>query len=211
MNMKIVVTIVTVFISAIVLFSFAPMFIQATYETEDKTNDNVGWARFKYATGSTTDIQVSITDNVLYLGGIEPQTGPADNMIIWADNNLSVYIKDGTAYYIGNNAGTVTTGSLSDNFTISKLSNSVRITDNEDTYNFPASSWAFIPNAKGGYGSFLNDDDSHLNRDNISRPFVGYSSGVFTYNSFNTAGYDLNFIVDKNGDVINGAEWIGNN
>lgn len=211
MKMNFVITLVTVFISAIVLFAFAPMFIQATYETEDRVNDNSGWARFKYATGTTTDIEVSISDNVLSLGGVEPQTGPADDMIIWADNNLSVFIQNGTARYIGNNSGTVTTGILSDSFHIIKGASNTRITDNGDTLTFPASSWAYIPNAKGGYGSFIDGVNSHLNNDNATRPFVGGLLGVYNYNSINSAGYDLKLIVDKNGDTISGAEWIGNN
>lgn len=211
MNFKIVVTMITVFVSAIILMSFAPMFIQITYETEDKVNDNAGWARFKYASGTTTDIEVSISDGVLSLGGVAPQSGPADDMIIWADNNLSVYVKSGTAHYIGNNSGTVTTGSLSDSFRIVKGATNVKITDGGDTYTFPASSWAYIPNANGGYGSFLNGSDSHLNNDNVPRPFVGGLMGVYTYNSINSNGYDLDLVIGRNGDVINGAEWVGNN
>lgn len=202
---------ITVFVSAIILFAFAPMFIQATYETEDRTNDGMGWARFKYATNTTTDIEVSINDGVLSLGGVSPQSGQIDDMIIWADNNLSVYIKDGTAHYIGDTGGGVITGALSDSFHIIKGANNVRITDNGTTYTFLNSSWAYIPNANGDYGSFKNGTPSHLNRDDYTRPFVGGSFGITTYNNINSNGYDLALVIDRNGDEISGADWVGNN
>lgn len=210
MNMKFLASLITVFISAILIISFAPMFIQATYETQDMVNDNSGWARLKYVTNFTTDIDVKIEDDTVTLGGTAPQSGPIEDMIIWADNNLSVYIKDGTPYYIGNNSGTVTVGALSDSFHIIKGANNVRITDGGDTYTFPNSIWAYIPNATGGYANFMDGTESHLNEDNYTRPFVGGLLGIYTYNNYNSGGYDLVFTVDKNGDVISGADWVGN-
>ena len=130
-------------------------------------------------------------------------------MIIWADNNLSVYLQNGTAYYIGKNGGTVSKGSLSDNFTISKLSNAVRISDNGNTYNFPASSWAYIPNANGGYGSYLGGQDSHINRDNINRAYVGGLLDFYTYNNVNSGNYPLIMSVNQYDDLITGASWSG--
>lgn len=208
MKMTFPITIISVFIGAIVLFALTPMFIGSTVDIETGTNDNVGWARFNYSTGTTASIEVKIDDGNLSLGGTAPQNGPADDMIIWADNNLSVYLQSGTAYYIGKNNGTITNGSLSDNFTISKLANGVRITDGGNTYNFPASSWAYIPNANGGYGSFLNGQDSIINS-STSPVFVGGLLGVITYNNFNSEGYNLILDIDKDGDTLSGSDWRG--
>ena len=121
MKMAFPITIISVFIGAIVLVALTPMFIGSTADIETGTNDNVGWARFNYSTGTTASIEVKIDDGNLSLGGTAPQEGPADDMIIWADNNLTVFITGGTAYYLGKNGTTVTNGSLSGNFTNPRL------------------------------------------------------------------------------------------
>lgn len=210
MKMAFPLTIFSIFIGAIVLLALTPTFINSTIDIEERTNDNVGWARFNYSTNTTASIDVKIDDGTLYLGGPGPQSGNADDMIIWADSNLSIYLLNGTAYYIGKNGGTLLTGSLSDDFNISKLANSVRITDGGDTYNFPSSSWAYIPNANGGYGSFLDGQSSHTNNENPNGAYVGGLLGVTTYNNINSNGYDLIINVDKNGETLAGADWVGN-
>lgn len=209
MKMKFPLAIISVFVGALVLIALTPIFIGSTISIEERTNDNVGWARFNYSTNTTASVEYTIDDGNITIGGPAPQSGTADDMIIWADSNLSVYLKDGTAYYIGKNGGTVSKGSLSDNFTINKLSNGVRISDNGNTYNFPASSWAYIPNANGGYGSFLNGQSSKLT-EGTSPVFVGGLLDVITYNNFNSDGYDLVINVDKDGDNLAGADWVKN-
>lgn len=209
MKMTFPLTIFSIFIGAIVLFALTPIFIGSTINIEERTNDNVGWARFNYSTGTTASVEYTIDDGDITIGGPAPQSGTASDMILWADNNLSVYLLNGSAYYIGKNGGTVSNGSLSDNFTISKLSNAVRISDNGNTYNFPASSWAYIPNANGGYGSFLNGQSSKLT-EGTSPVFVGGLLDVITYNNINSSGYDLVIDVDRNGDNLAGADWVKN-
>lgn len=209
MKMTFPLTIFSVFVGAIVLLALTPTFINSTTDIEERTNDNAGWVRFNYSSNTTASVEYTIEDGNITIGGPAPQTGTADNMIIWADNNLSVYLQNGTAYYIGKNGGTVSNGSLSDNFTISKLSNGVRITDGGNTYNFPASSWAYIPNANGGYGCFPNGQHTTL-KDGTAPVFLGGLLDVITYNNINSNGYDLVINVDKNGDNLAGADWVGN-
>ena len=209
MKMNYPLVIVSVFVASIVLVAMLPNFIGATYTTEERTNDNAGWVRFNYTTGKTATIDYTITGGNLLIGGPSPQSGTADDMIIWADNNLSVYIKDGGAYFIGNNNGNISTGALSNTFTISKLSNGVRITDGGNTYNFPVSIWAYIPNSNGSYTSFINGDDSHTNGNNVNGAFVGGLFDIVAYNNYDNYGYDvLSLQVDQSDDIISGADWV---
>lgn len=209
--MKFPITLLTVFVCAVVLLALSPVFIASTYETETRHNDNVGWARFNYATNTSVEIPVTIEDGVLSLGGPAAQTGTADNMIIWADNNLAVYILEGRAYYQGYNGTSFNYGALSDSFTIKKTSTGVIVQDGEDSYTYPYSIWAYIPNANGTYGSFVNGEPSNTDNPNINRAFVGGLLGFNTYNNHNSGGYSLNLNVHKNGNEISGADWTGAN
>ena len=207
--MKFPIALLSVLVCSVILFSLSSVFIGSTYEKVQGTNENMGWARFNYATNTTTSVSVEISDGVLSLGGNVPQSGVVEDMIIWADENMSVYIKNGVPYYIGNDSGTFKMGSLSDSFTITKGANGISITDGEDTYSFPASAWAYIPNAKGDYGSYLDGQSSRLNSQNINRAYVGGLLDFYTYNNVNSGTYNLNLLVHKNGDTINGSEWNG--
>lgn len=211
MNMKFPILIFSVMIASILLFSVVPVFIGSTYSQEVTDNDNPGWARFNYSTGTTANINIVIDDGSIYLGGTKPQSGPLDDMIIWADNNLSVFIKDGGAHYIGNSAGTVTTGSLTDNFTISKTANNVKITDNGTTYTYPKSDWAYIPNSTGTYAFFENGTEVGLNT-NYQLATVGEFMGITAYNNIVS---DLNGTIVLNTDLddtsISYAYWGTNN
>lgn len=207
--MKFPLTLLTVFVCGIILLSLSPVFIASTYETEIRHNDNAGWARFNYSTNTSVDIPVSIAEDVLTLGGPGAQSGALEDMIIWADNNLAVYISDGRAYYMGYNGSSFVNGSLDDEFTISKTANNVIIQDGEDRYNFPYSRWAYVPNANGSYGSFDNGETSHIDNPNINRAYVGGLLGFYAYNNVNTGGYTLNLNVAQNDDVISGASWSG--
>lgn len=207
--MKFPITLLTVFVSVIILLALTPIFISSTYDSEDRHNDNVGWARFNYTTNKTADISVNISEGVVTLGGTAPQSGAVEDMFIWADNNLSVYLKDGTAYYMGKSSGGFVNGSLSGSFTISKDRNSVKISDDENNYTFPASSWAYIPSADGSYGSFINGEDSHINAQRVTRAYIGGLLDFYAYNNVNSGDYALNLIVLQDDDVISGASWSG--
>lgn len=205
--MKYPMIIITVMVGAIILFSFVPGFITATTHTEERTNDGAGWVRFNYSTSKSATIDVSINDDTLTLGGSAPQTGELEDMIIWADAHLSVYIMDGDAYYIGDNNGTVSAGQLSDNFTISKNFNGVKISDGEDLHPFPASYWAYIPNAGGNCAFFPNGTEITL-RNNYPVVAVGSFAGMSAYSNFGTrADIDLIRVDEVEDNVLSGIHW----
>lgn len=200
----------TALIAGLILFAFLPNFISVAYDSEVRENENAGWVRFNYSTNFSASIEYTIEESVLTIGGSAPQSGAVEDTIIWSDSYLCVYIKDGTPRYVGSNSGTVSTGTLSDNFTITKGANDTRITDGVDTYYFTKAIWAYIPNANGKFASFVSGEDSHIDNAAYTRPFVGGLLGVYAYNDMNTNGYDLYLDVDKDGYVINGGEWKGN-
>lgn len=201
-------SIMTAIISAIILVAFLPNFISTAYTTETVENENAGWIRFNYSTNLSASIDYEIEDGVLSVGGSAPQEGPIGDMIIWADTNLSVFINEGVPQYIGSYQGSVTSGSLSDTFTVTKGANDTKITDGADTYTFDKSNWAFIPNAGGNCASYLDGNETHMNETNFNRAYVGGGvAGVFAFNQYNTSGYNLVMVVDKDNHVIRGADW----
>ena len=198
----------TAIISVIILVAFLPNFISTAYTTETVENEGAGWIRFNYSTNLSASIDYAIEDDVLSVGDSAPQEGPVSDMIIWADTNLSVFINQGVPQYVGSYQGSVTSGSLNDTFTVVKGANDTKIIDGSDTYTFDKSNWAFIPNAGGNCASYLDGNETHINDSNFNRAYVGGGvAGVFAFNQYNTSGYNLVMVVDKDNHVIRGADW----
>ena len=205
MNMKYPMAIFTTVICAIILFAFLPTFVMAGNDHSIRENDGAEWVRFNYSTGTTATVEYEIDGANLIIGGTAPQSGPLKDMIIWADNNLCVFIQDEIPYYTAPNSS----GELSDNFTISKLNNGVRINDDGTILNFPASTWAYIPNANGTYAFFANGTSVILN-DNTTVASAGMFAYVFAYNdnvSVDGLGVSMQKVQDDN--ELSGVYWGG--
>ena len=193
-------------VGILLIVNFMPTLFSVTLKDVERENDDPGWIRLAYAKdGKTVTVTV---DNGITIGGDDAQTGDGDT-IIWADSNLSVFVKNGQAQYIGKNNDTLS-GQLSDSFTISRTNARTQIIDGDDTYTFPPSQYAMMPDANGGYTSFLNGNDARMDSQKITNYYVGGLMGITAYNNINNSPYDLYMTVLKDGQSVIGAEWREN-
>lgn len=198
--------IVFAIVGIVLVVNLVPALYSVTYKDVERDNDNAGWIRLTYSKGNK-DVTISIDDEIIISGG-DSQSGEGDT-ILWADSNLTVFVKDGTAQYIGRNNGTLA-GELGNNFTISRNNIRTQILDGNDTYLFPSSQYAMMPDANGEYTSFLNGDDTRMDNQKTTNYYVGGLMGITAYNNINNSPYDLYMTVLKDGQSVIGAEWREN-
>lgn len=202
---RITMVIIFAIVSILLVVNLVPALYSVTYKDVERENENAGWIRLSY---SKSDITVTFSvDNDITISGDDSQIGKGDT-ILWADNNLAVFVKDGNAQYIGRNNG-VLSGELSDNFSISRNNIRTQITDGSNTYSFPSSQYAMMPNANGEYSSFIEGESARMDDTRKTNNYVGGLMGITAYNNMNDSIYELNMSVLKDGDVISGAQWMG--
>lgn len=199
----IVMVIVFAMVGIMIVVNVIPSLYSVTMKDVERDNENAGWIRLSY-TKADADIPVSIGSDVSF-GGANPQTGSLTDMIIWADSYLTVFIRNGSAHYVGKTTETVS-GDLGTDFSIMRNNIRTVITDGSDTYTFPHSQYAMIPDSEGGYSSFMNGSDSVPQTHQM---FVGGLMGFVAYDGMNTTDYDLVLHRLYNEDDLTGAEWRG--
>lgn len=201
----IIMVIVFAIVGLVLIVNLIPALYSVTYKDVEKENDNAGWIRMAYSNNSK-DITVSINGGIT-ISGDDAQSGSGDT-ILWADNNLAIFVKNGTAQYIGRTNGTVS-GTLNDSFSISRNNIRTQITSGQDIYTFPSSQYAMMPDANGEYASFMNGDDTRMDNQKTTNYYVGGLMGFTAYNNINNSPYDLYMTVLKDGQSVVGAEWRG--
>lgn len=199
----IVMVIVFAMVGIVVVTNLIPALYSVTYKDVEKDNDDAGWIRLAYSKNNES-ITVTI-NNGITISGDDSQNGNGDT-IIWADSNLTVFVKDGEARYIGRNNG-VQSGNLSDSFTISRNNIRTQIQDGSDTYSFPSPLYAMMPKADGEYTSFFNGDETRMDDPKRTNNYVGGLMGITAYNNMNDSLYELTMTVLKDDESITGAEW----
>lgn len=202
---RITMVIIFAIVSILLVVNLVPALYSVTYKDVERENENAGWIRLSY---SKSDITVTFSvDNDITISGDDSQTGNGDT-ILWADNNLAVFVKDGNAQYIGRNNG-VLSGELSDTFSISRNNIRTQITDGSNTYSFPSSQYAMMPNANGEYSSFIEGESARMDDTRRTNNYVGGLMGITTYNNVNDSIYTLNMFILKEDESVTGAEWRG--
>lgn len=195
--------IVFAIVGLVLIANLVPALYSVTYKNVEKENDDAGWIRLTYS-NSSKNISVSINDRIT-ISGDDSQSG-WDDTILWADHNLAVFVKDGTAQYIGKNNG-VQSGVLGNNFSISRNNIRTQITDGSDTYTFPSSIYAMMPDANGEYSSFINGSDTRMDDPRTTNYYIGGLMGFTAYDDMSNSGYELDMIVLKDDESVTGAEW----
>lgn len=195
--------IVFAIVGIVLIANLVPALYSVTYKNVEGENDDAGWIRLAYS-NSSKNITVSINDGIT-ISGDDAQSGSGDT-ILWADNNLAIFVKNGTAQYIGRTNETVS-GTLNDSFSISRNNIRTQITNGQDTYTFPSSQYAMMPDANGEYSSFINGNDTHMDNQKITNYYVGGLMGITAYNDIDNSPYDLYMTVLKDDESITGAEW----
>lgn len=195
--------IVFAIVGLVLIANLIPALYSVTYKNVVEENDDAGWIRMAYS-NSSKNITVSISGKIT-ISGDDSQSG-WDDTILWADYNLAVFVKDGTAQYIGKNSD-VQSGILGSNFTISRNNIRTQITDGSDTYTFPSSIYAMMPDANGEYSSFINGSDTRMDDPRTTNYYIGGLMGFTAYDNMNDSAYELDMIVLKDDESVTGAEW----
>jgi len=195
--------IVFAIVGIVLIANLVPALYSVTYKNVVEENDDAGWIRMAYS-NSSKNITVSINGKIT-ISGDDSQSG-WDDTILWADHNLAVFVKDGTAQYIGKNNG-VQSGTLGNNFSISRNNIRTQITDGSDTYTFPSSVYAMMPDANGEYSSFINGSDTRMDDPRTTNYYIGGLMGFTAYDNMNDSAYELDMIVLKDDESVTGAEW----
>lgn len=201
--LRFAVVILTVFISAIILFAFIPGFISATVDVKTYQNEGAGWLHFNYNNGGRTyDISITSDGDNVTINQYDPYTGPADDMIVYADSNAVIVLQDGELYLIGSGLHY-----LGDSATVKRNNAGVRITDGEDnafTYGAPA--WAYVPNKGGAYAFYPNDTPIERNEPHPLAS-AGMFAGIGAYNEYVTVPGIVTLNADMGDDYINSVDW----
>lgn len=192
-------------VGIVLVVNLIPALYSVTYKNVEGENEDAGWIRMAYS-NSSKNITVSINGKIT-IRGDDSQSG-WDDTILWADRNLTVFVKDGIAQYIGKNNG-VQSGILGNNFSISRNNIRTQITDGSDTYTFPSSIYAMMPDANGGYSSFINGNDTLMDDPKITNYYIGGLMDITTYNNMNNSPYGLYMTILKEDKSVTGAEWGG--
>lgn len=202
---KIVMTILFAAIGITIVTSMIGPLFSVTYTDEQRENDDAGWIRLAY-TKEGKNITYDI-GNTITISGDDSQSG-SGNSILWADSNITVFVRNGIAQYIGKTTDTVS-GTLSNSFSISRNNIRTVINDNGETYTFTSSRYAMVPDADGVYSSFIDGDDSTMKNQKITRYYVGGLMGITAFNDMNTSDYRLYMDIQYEDGKVTGAEWSG--
>lgn len=190
-------------VGIVIVVNVAPTLFSVTYDYVDRDNENAGWIRFADTKGGA-EVSYTIGQEITVATATSVQSGSGDT-ILWADDNLTVFVKDGMARYVGKN-GSVVAGALGNEFSIFRNNLRTVITDGEDTYTFSSPRKAMVPNPEGAYASFLNGQESILKTP--YQHYVGGVMGFYAYDRMNTTEETLVLDVNKEDDTLYGASWV---
>lgn len=189
--------------------ALAPIINMTTTTTTTVDNDGaVGLRMDKVSSGDFTINYGLVGDDFTATNGTDTQVID-DLCIIYADNNVAVWMDDSSIIMLGKDADNKTIDEkLSDEstITITKGSAALEITDGTITQTFPVPTWAYIPKSTGSYGFFLNETE--INTGGLPVQYVGSFAGVNCYNSINS--FDLPITLDAalTDSELSGARWI---
>ena len=203
--MRYAVIVVTVIVSAIILFSLIPIIGVANSETRTADNDGASDLKFSLEKSKSFTRSYSLSDSMLTVtGGTENITVLMHDMIVYADEHLSILSKDYRFYLIADGY-TSPAPSIGQMFTIKNDSSGTRITPgygaDVGVLNFAKPTWAYVPNMDGGYAYFQNGTEVTLTEGSVEA-VAGLYGG---WGAYNRVAFDLH--TDRTEDAVSSAYW----
>lgn len=198
-------TILAIAVAGVVLGASLPLVASIGTETVSVENEGAQWVRMAYVTdNSDYSFSVSIGDNVTITNGANTQTGEYEDMVIYADSDVAIFISGDDVIVTGSDGENTDYRLLGDNFTVSRSSGSVSIQDGDDNLAMGSPTWAYVPIGTGNYSSFANGG---LERDSSPLVAVGSFAGVYCYNNYVTP--DVGLVMDANvtSEYITSVRW----
>lgn len=203
--MRYAVVVITVIVSAIILFALMPVIGVANTETRTADNEGASDLKFSLEKGKSFTRSYSLSDSMLTVtGGTENITVLMHDMIVYADEHLSILSK-GYRFYLIADGYTSPAPSIGQMFTIKNDSSGTRITPgfgaDVGVLNFAKPSWAYIPNMDGGYAYFQNGTEVTLTEGSVEA-VAGLYGG---WGAYNRVAFDLH--TDRTEDAVSSAYW----
>ena len=215
MSKNIVVGLVCVFVAVVVAVSTLPVFGAINSGAVTVENEGAGALRFDLV-DSHSGFNISYDfgdDEITITNGSDVQTISYDSedmiTIYYADDNVCIWL-DGTDFVILGITSDNSTqlGYLNDNFTVQRTLSGLTITCGEESANFNAPTWAFIPNSAGKYGYFDAGTEVSL-PDGAKVAYVSDNfAGVYAYNGINNFDLPITLEPEISDNVLSGAKWI---
>ena len=199
-------TILAIVVAGVVLGASLPLVASIGTEPVSVENENAQWIRMAYITNNSNySFNVDIDGDVKITNGASIQTGEYEDMIIYADSYNSIFISDDDVILTGSDLHDGTNWwFLGDNFTVSRTSGVVTVTEGGDTITLGQPSWAYVPIGNGGYSSFAQGG---INRDSSPLVAVGSYAGVYCYNNYVSPDVGLVMDADVTSTFINSVRW----
>lgn len=203
--MRYAVIVVTVIVSAIILFSLIPIIGVANSETRTADNDGASDLKFSLEKSKSFTRTYRMNDGMLNItGGVEEITVLAHDMIVYADDHLCILSK-GYNFYMVADGYISPAPSVGQWFTIKSDSSGTRITPgygaDVGVLNFAKHTWAYVPNMDGGYAYFQNGTEVTLTEGSVEA-VAGLYGG---WGAYNRVAFDLH--TDRTEDAVSSAYW----
>ena len=192
-----------------------PVIDSIANQTNTVSNSGAQWVRMAYVEDDSDysfTVHMNDNDTVTITNGDSVQTGPADDIILYADEYHTLFIKDGVLCMIGDSFNNYISGGPTVegyDVTITRTNGTVTKTDRFGS-NWGEPSWAYVPITGGIYSSF-GANAVPLHRYSEEVVAVGTYAGVY-------AGqmgvvdilYDYGLVMDADvtADYINSIQWV---
>ena len=204
--MRYAVIVVTVIVSAIILFALIPIVGVANSETRTADNDGASDLKFSLEKGKSFTRSYTITgDSTIEItGGTEDITVLNSEKMVYADNNIAI-MSSGARFYIIADGCTSPAPSIGQWFKIKNGSGGIEITPGYGatvgTLTFAKPTWCYLPNMDGGYAYFSNGTEVNLT-EGSAEAVAGMYGG---WGAYNRVAYDLH--TDRTEDTVSSAYW----
>lgn len=204
--MRYAVVVITVIVSAIILFALMPVIGVANTETRTADNEGASDLKFSLEKGKsfTRSYRMTLDSVIEITGGTEDITVLNTEKIVYADENLAIF-SSGFRFYLIAEGYTSPAPSIGQWFTIKNDASGIKITPGfgADTgaLTFPKPNWVYLPNMDGGYAYFHNGTEVTLTEGSVEA-VAGLYGG---WGAYNRVAFDLH--TDRTEDAVSSAYW----
>ena len=205
--MRFAVIIVTVIVSALILFAVMPIVGVANTESREGTNDGASDLTFSLEKNRTftRSYKITLDGTIEITGGSEDITVVNKEKMVYADNNLAI-VSSGFRFYVIADGYLTPSPSIGQWFTIKNNSSGLTITPGfgatVGTLTFPKPTWCYLPNADGEYAYFENGTMVTLTESSVEA-VAGLYAG---WGAYNRLAYTIQ--TDRTDDSVSVAQWV---
>ena len=184
-------------------------------DTNTVSNSGAQWVRMAYVTDDSDysfTVHMNDNDTVTITNGDDVQTGPADDIILYADELHTVFIKDGVLCTLGENSvGDISGGPIDEGYdlTVKRVSGAVSMTARFGA-SWGSPTWAYVPISGANYASF-GADAVPLHKTSSELAVNGGFAGVYANHvGVWDVAYDFGLVIDADvtADYINSVQWV---